>query len=65
MEDDSAAVLKKIMDEGIFDDLRKIVIAHLKKDVSLNQRVTIKQPILCDVDLYTSVNAESRNQNLC
>ena len=65
MEDDSAAVLKKIMDEGIFDDLRKIVIAHLKKDVSLNQRVTIKQPILCYVDLYTSVNAESRNQNLC
>ncbi|EIE18659.1 hypothetical protein COCSUDRAFT_68143 [Coccomyxa subellipsoidea C-169] len=39
MEDDSAAVLKKIMDEGIFDDLRKTVIAHLKKNEAL-QRFT-------------------------
>lgn len=37
MEDDSEAVLKKIMDDGTFDELRQKLVEHLKKNVSVTE----------------------------
>jgi hypothetical protein len=34
MDDDGEAVLKRIMDDGTFDNLRMKVVAQLKKNVS-------------------------------
>ncbi len=36
MDDDSEAVLKKIMDDGTFDELRQKLVDHLKKNVRLH-----------------------------
>ncbi|CAL8464308.1 g3843 [Coccomyxa elongata] len=37
MDDDSEAVLKKIMDDGTFDELRQKLVEHLKKNEELQQ----------------------------
>lgn len=59
MEDDSELVLERIMEDGTFDELRKIIVGLVKQDEQLNK--FIEEAVLNSKALVSS-KADSRGR---